>query len=208
MACPGGYDSLASLRHELVRTVRKRRDMWASREEARRSLPWQGKTPGKTGWHAKTIDTYINYAIVPVQTSGKQTYFTLACTKKQEENMYLDDKGVDLTLDALDKISSKMPLHLVLGEVKDFIPQEEHDALASPSASGRKWASVTTIPGVGHLVHAVYDLLAPIVSFESTDSTGTPGGISEHSISFVARNTSKPAEVMSSPAGQLIYTNR
>ncbi|TEB23518.1 alpha/beta-hydrolase [Coprinellus micaceus] len=150
MAFPGGDQFLEELRGRLLHTVRKRRDRWSSREEARMSLPWHGRFPERRCWHPRIVDLYL--ALIPARGSDGDRYFTLACTKAQEANMYLDEKGSPIVLEVLDQVSSRIPLHLVLGEVKNFISAEIHATLASPSPNGRKWASVTTVPGVGHLI--------------------------------------------------------
>lgn len=61
------------------------------------------------------------HAVVPALGSDGERYFTLACTKAQEANMYLDEKGSPILLEVLDQVSSRVPLHLVLGEVKNFM---------------------------------------------------------------------------------------
>jgi hypothetical protein len=61
------------------------------------------------------------HAVIPARGSDGDRYFTLACTKAQEANMYLDEKGSPIVLDVLDQVSSRIPLHLVLGEVKNFM---------------------------------------------------------------------------------------
>ncbi|RXW18397.1 hypothetical protein EST38_g7468 [Candolleomyces aberdarensis] len=65
--------------------------------------------------------------------------------------MYLDERGPNDAVEVLDRISSTLPIHLVLGQVKDYIPTAVHDALTGP-APGRHLASVTLMPDVGHLI--------------------------------------------------------
>lgn len=42
-------------------------------------------------------------------------------------------------------------MHLIIGDVHDAIPREVQDALVDPK-SGRKFASVTRLKNIGHLV--------------------------------------------------------
>lgn len=53
---------------------------------------------------------------------------------------------LDLNRACVDK-----PVHLIIGEVHDAIPREVQDALVDPK-SGRKFASVTRLKNIGHLV--------------------------------------------------------
>ncbi|KAF6754126.1 Alpha/beta hydrolase fold-1 [Ephemerocybe angulata] len=164
-----GDMALQPLRDRLVEQARKRRDKWTSREEARIALHkkcggrrWKGVTRGK--WDERVINSFVEHGLVPKASEGSQndrkktddrngdmTSFVLACTKQQEINMYTDDQGSVAPVEVLDQISSKLPIHLILGELKDYIPAHVHAALVGP-APGRNFASISMMPNVGHLV--------------------------------------------------------
>ncbi|KAK0441252.1 Alpha/beta hydrolase family-domain-containing protein [Desarmillaria tabescens] len=74
-----------------------------------------------------------------------------------------DKEGVSLRCQ-LDKTRKKVPVHIVYGERNDLFTREKQDSLLR----GRKFASVTRIPGAGHLVvqeapDAVGDVLLRIL---------------------------------------------
>ena len=65
--------------------------------------------------------------------------------------MYNDVEGPNKPVEVLDAICHTIPIHLILGEIADYIPRHVHRALVNP-ASGRRFASITAMSGVGHLV--------------------------------------------------------
>ncbi|KAJ3534307.1 hypothetical protein NMY22_g6983 [Coprinellus aureogranulatus] len=158
LVSPGGEELFRPLRTRLVHSSERRRDTWASLEEARQSLPGKARSrtrrDGKREWDERVVDAFLKHGIRPCAKSADNSVtakFTLACTKEQEIVMYRDKRGAEAPVEVLDKISSTLPIHLILGEIKDYVPDEVHKVLTGP-APGRKFASITTLSDVGHLV--------------------------------------------------------
>ncbi|TFK22804.1 hypothetical protein FA15DRAFT_621926 [Coprinopsis marcescibilis] len=162
MVNPGGPDNLDELRTRLVGAARRRKDSWESREAVRRFLRGRvggGDKEGKGKWDERVIEAFSNFGVRAVPPDGstsstgvlRQQKFVLACTRQQEEVMYTDDDGSTAPVEALGRISWRLPVHLILGVVKDFIPAHVHDTLIDP-ASSRRYASIAKISDVGHLI--------------------------------------------------------
>lgn len=171
MVSPGGNQPLEALRARLVLSAKNRRDSWPSRDAARLSLPGKEGIGRKKSWRRvwddRVVDVFIEHGIVAVTEASSLssssfnkpsnddrnddvTCYKLACTKKQEMIMYQDAEGSIRPVQVLDKLSATIPVHLILGEVKDFIPAPVQMALRS--APQRTFASIATLPGVGHLI--------------------------------------------------------
>ena len=148
LVSPGGISQLIDLRVYLVTTTHRRQDTWASRSEAKRHLAETiAKRKGRGKWDDRVLDRFVKYGLVPT-TDGK---VTLACTKEQEVAMYMDLTGPEVPVEVMNRLSGTKPMHLVLGLLHDFMPEQVHKALVDPN-SPRKFASVTYMPNVGHLV--------------------------------------------------------
>ncbi|KAG2014279.1 hypothetical protein CC2G_011112 [Coprinopsis cinerea AmutBmut pab1-1] len=145
MVSPEGIPHLRPLRDILVAAARKRPDTWLTQDDLRRYLKGRKNASGK--WDERVIDAFVKFGV----RQRRDQSWTLACTRQQEEAMYLDTRGPVDPIPVLDRISAHIPIHLVLGGVKDFIPAHVHEALTSPT-SARTYASVTTMPNVGHLI--------------------------------------------------------
>ena len=90
--------------------------------------------------------------------------------------MYRDIEGPTKPVEDLNKICHQIPIHLILGKVDDLMyvnlftsainfiyiyfslisqyfarPTHVHKALVDPN-SGRQYASIAWVPGIGHLV--------------------------------------------------------
>ncbi|KAK0441531.1 Alpha/Beta hydrolase protein [Desarmillaria tabescens] len=123
------------------KTIPRRRDFWVSKDEARAYLkkraPW-------SLWDTRILDVYIEYGIAPHPTK-KGVH--LACTPRHEAMPFITGDSV-VPLTELDKTHKIIPIHLVYGERNDLFTREKQDTLQR----GRTFASVTRIPGAGHLV--------------------------------------------------------
>ncbi|KAG7441877.1 alpha/beta-hydrolase [Guyanagaster necrorhizus] len=124
------------------KTIPRRRDSWSSKAEARAYLkkraPW-------ALWDHRILDIYIEHGIVPHPT--KKGGVSLACTPRHEAMPFITGDSV-VPLTELDKTHKIIPIHLVYGERNDLFTREKQDSLQQ----GRKFASITRIPGAGHLV--------------------------------------------------------
>ncbi|KAK0443841.1 Alpha/Beta hydrolase protein [Armillaria borealis] len=123
------------------KTIPRRRNFWASKDEARvylkKRAPW-------SLWDNRILDIYIEYGTVPHPTKKG---VSLACTPRHEAMPFITGDSV-VPLPELDKTHKIIPIHLVYGERNDLFTREKQDTLQR----GRKFASVTRIPGAGHLV--------------------------------------------------------
>lgn len=161
MVSPAGGDKLAPLRKRLITSARRRRDTWPSRAEALMVLK---NREGTKKWDEGVLRLFVKYAI----REKEDGQFGLACTREQEVTMYSDEAGATEPVHDLDRICHLIPVHLILGKIKDFIPAKVHEALTSPN-SGRVYASITVIEGTGHLIPqekpkelgtVIYDILS------------------------------------------------
>ncbi|KJA16103.1 hypothetical protein HYPSUDRAFT_71621 [Hypholoma sublateritium FD-334 SS-4] len=135
MLSAGGAEHLAPLRNKLVGRARKRTKCWTSLAEARRDYSQRGRHGAK--WDPRVLDLFIR--------------FDISCMREQEVAMYMDTEGAIKPVSILDVICRHIPIHIALGGKSDLIPPHVHPALVDPK-SGRVFASVTTIAGVGHLI--------------------------------------------------------
>ncbi|KDQ62330.1 hypothetical protein JAAARDRAFT_149140 [Jaapia argillacea MUCL 33604] len=152
MLSPAGPEWLYGLRSRLVKYAYERRDVWASREHALESLKKGKRTEI---WHPKVLELFVEFALRSHPGSDHEftpyNGVTLACTREQEAAMYRDVEGPTKPVTDLNEACTRMPVHIVFGDVNDFLPREVHEAVVDPS-SGRRFASITRIPKVGHLV--------------------------------------------------------
>jgi len=157
MISPLGQDSLSRLRKRLIKGAQNRPDTWPDRAAARRSL---ASGNGKN-WDARVLDVYVKHALKDVESPSRSV--TLCCTKMEEAAMYRDAHGPVAPVKDLDVACTKLPIHIVFGQINDFIPKEVQDATIDPS-SPRRFESVSYIQGVGHLVpQQAPDALAELI---------------------------------------------
>ncbi|EKM76093.1 hypothetical protein AGABI1DRAFT_131612 [Agaricus bisporus var. burnettii JB137-S8] len=145
MVSPGGDQPLTELRKRLGRGAERRTSEWSDRETAHKSLV---SHPQVAQWDVRVIKAFVNHAITEKASSNT---VRLACAPEQEKAMYFDIPGATRPVEELTRLCSLLPVHLIIGQDKDFVPKEVHEALVDPS-SGRKFASVTEINEVGHLI--------------------------------------------------------
>ncbi|TFK33681.1 Alpha/Beta hydrolase protein [Crucibulum laeve] len=143
MLSPAGPEHLHDLRILLVKGAERRYDIWPSREVALKSFKTRPRT---MKWDPRVLDLFVQHALRP-HPDG----VTLSCSRQQEIAMYEDREGPTKPVEDMNRSCAKMPVHLVLGSVNDYISPQIHAAFVDPTA-GRRFASVTKIPGVGHLV--------------------------------------------------------
>ncbi|TFK53357.1 alpha/beta-hydrolase [Heliocybe sulcata] len=150
MLSPEGKQPLAQLRERLVRSARARVFFWPTREEAlsfyRRGMERRAREQKARPWHPKVMKLYVDYGIRPCEHG-----FTLACSREEEVGMYEDNEGSTKPVKCLDKACKRLPVHLILGEIDDYIPKSVQEALTRPS-SGRTFTSKSVIPKAGHLI--------------------------------------------------------
>ncbi|KAG7441682.1 alpha/beta-hydrolase [Guyanagaster necrorhizus] len=137
-------------------TIPHRRKTWASRDAVRRDLalraPWRM-------WDSRILDIYIEHGF-----EEDKEGVSLRCRPHHECQPFANQINAVYPIPELDKTRKKVPVHVVYGERNDLFTREKQDSLLR----GRKFASVTRIPGAGHLVvqeapDAVGDVLLSIL---------------------------------------------
>ncbi|KLO13813.1 alpha/beta-hydrolase [Schizopora paradoxa] len=149
MISPLGQESLQPLRTRLVKASQRRPDTWPDRAIAQQSL---AKTNGIL-WDPRVLEVYVKYALKVDEnsTATESTSVSLCCTKFEEAAMYQDVDGPIAPVKDLDEICTRLPIHIIFGQLNDFIPKSVQDSIVDPS-SPRRFESISYIPGVGHLV--------------------------------------------------------
>ncbi|KAJ7576874.1 Alpha/beta hydrolase fold-1 [Mycena floridula] len=152
-------ENLKKLRGLLIKGAYERRDIWPDRNSALETLK-RRERPKR--WDPRILTIFVKHGI---RQHPCEDYagVTLACTRDQEAAMYRDPDGATKPMIDLNKACATRPVHVILGGVHDFMPERTHTALLDPN-SGRKFASVTVVPGVGHLmVQEAPDRLGEII---------------------------------------------
>ncbi|KAK7056620.1 hypothetical protein VNI00_002337 [Paramarasmius palmivorus] len=170
MLSPAGPEHLKKLRLLLIKGAYERRDVWPDRDTAMLTLKKRDRTKK---WDPRILDVFIVSGIgfrgvlsdnsIRFKAHGIRPHpgsfhkenpypgVTLACTRDQEAAMYRDPDGATKPVEPLTQACKEKPVHLILAGVHDFMPKRTQEALLDPK-SGRTFASVTIMPGVGHLV--------------------------------------------------------
>ncbi|KAJ7165670.1 Alpha/beta hydrolase fold-1 [Mycena crocata] len=162
---PAGSHHLSKLRQILVKGAYERRDVWPDRQQAMAALKRRERTKK---WDPRILQIFVEYGILEHPGArypeGAYPGVTLACTRDQEAAMYRDPEGATKPIETLNRFCRTRPVHLILGDIADFVPKRVHKAIAE----GSQWASVTMIKDAGHLIvqetpdrvgKAVYDAL-------------------------------------------------
>ncbi|KAL1741129.1 Alpha/beta hydrolase family-domain-containing protein [Schizophyllum fasciatum] len=116
-----------------------RRDTWRDRRAAEAYFR-------KAPWDQRVAALFVEHGLVADDKSG---VLALACSREQEEDMYMDMYGPTAPLEYLPQMCKDVAVHLVLGGPNDVMAKDLQDALLT----GRiPWASVSRIPRAGHFV--------------------------------------------------------
>ncbi|KAI0667882.1 alpha/beta-hydrolase [Trametes maxima] len=146
------FDANLAEREGALRTmseaISKRRDAWATREEARKyfqkRFPW-------AVWSPRVLDLFVRYGLREVSVpagSATKMQVTLCCTKAQERATYLHVAPHFVVIDTIRNLDPASALHFVLGERVDLIPEYIHQSVIDVG----KVASVQKVPDGGHFV--------------------------------------------------------
>ncbi|KAJ8508417.1 hypothetical protein ONZ45_g9309 [Pleurotus djamor] len=166
MLSPDGRHHLDRLRQVLVASASERRDVWPDREAAKKYLQERMNRPGRVPWDPRVIEVFVKHGLRQHPVTALEASYqgvSLACTRDEEVGMYLDVDGPTLPVSALTEACSRIPVHIAFGTIIDFIPRKVREATIDPQ-SGRKFASISYIEGVGHLVpQAVPEKLAHFI---------------------------------------------
>ncbi|KAL0071034.1 hypothetical protein AAF712_001592 [Marasmius tenuissimus] len=125
----------------------RRKDNWAGREDAlnymKQRAPW-------STWDESVLKLYVEHGL---HATGPDGAVTLKCSKEKESAIYADIDGLQESAEIFEDLCRKVPIHVVWGGKHDFTsfsPQLKADLL-NPD-SGRIAATVTVVPGGGHMV--------------------------------------------------------
>ncbi|KAJ6511479.1 alpha/beta-hydrolase [Mycena vitilis] len=135
----------------VIATVGKKRDIWPTREDARQ---WMSRRHPWKIWKPEVLNRFVEFALRDLPTATypeTQGGVTLCCTRQQEVTGYTYYQDAIDGVDRLTEICAALPVHCIFGEKNDLVAAETQKALVDP-VSGRKFASITRIPGAGHLV--------------------------------------------------------
>ncbi|KAJ6511412.1 alpha/beta-hydrolase [Mycena vitilis] len=135
----------------VIAAVGSKRDTWPTREDARQ---WMARRPPWKYWKPEVLNHFAEFALRDLPTATypeAQSGVTLCCTRQQEVTGYTYYQDAIDGVDRLTELCARLPIHCIFGEKNDLIASETQKALIDP-ASGRKFASITRIPGAGHLV--------------------------------------------------------
>ncbi|GLB40015.1 putative alpha/beta hydrolase family protein [Lyophyllum shimeji] len=147
-----------------------RRDIWASREDAYKSLK---SRPAWKVWDERVLKIFVNDGMRPLPTADypdKTDGVTLKCTRKQETACYRDPHGMERGYHLLGPIARRVPVHMIYGAINDYLPQQVKDDIVQNAAGGlENLASFARVERAGHLViqinpkglaQKIYDALA------------------------------------------------
>ncbi|KAI0061139.1 alpha/beta-hydrolase [Artomyces pyxidatus] len=132
----------------LAKGARRRRDVWASRDEARKIfLERSFKT-----WDPRLVDIYVRYGLrdLPTALHPDKAGVTLKCTKAQEEATYTEAEGRLKATSYLSTFCTLFPTHAIFGAIGDVVPAQNRDYIIDTVAQG-KFKTVHLVQGAGHL---------------------------------------------------------
>ncbi|TFK49390.1 alpha/beta-hydrolase [Heliocybe sulcata] len=125
----------------------KRRDCWASREEAFKSLLPRYRH------EEEVMRAYVEHALrdLPTALYPDKQGVTLKCVKTQELACYRDAQSSALAYTYLKHVCTELPVHFINGAVPDYLPLElKADTVLT--ASNGKYKSWQEVAGAGHMV--------------------------------------------------------
>ncbi|KAJ7594117.1 Alpha/beta hydrolase fold-1 [Mycena floridula] len=128
-----------------------RRDIWASKEEAYQLL--KARRAFKV-WDDRVLRIFTETGLrdLPTLEYPEGQGVTLKCTKKQETACYRDRLGPFGPLRVIGTFAKRMPVHMLYGEINDYLPQAVKDDVVENDVGGiQNLASFRRIPAAGHL---------------------------------------------------------
>ncbi|KAK0200171.1 Alpha/beta hydrolase fold-1 [Desarmillaria ectypa] len=137
-------------------TIPRRRTTWESRDAVRKDL---GRRAPWGIWDRRILDLYVEHGF-----EEDKEGVSLRCRPQHEIQPFINQINAVYPIAELDKTRKKVPVHMVYGERNDLFTREKQESLLR----GRRFASVTRIPGAGHMVvqeapDAVGDVLLRIL---------------------------------------------
>ncbi|KAG5653239.1 hypothetical protein H0H81_001622 [Sphagnurus paluster] len=138
----------------------ERRDTWPNEEAAaaylRRRLPWKS-------WDTRVFDIYIKEGLQTVTTPDGEVV-ALKTSKRQEGLAYPHFTPYIEAAQLFKERCTVIPFHVIFGANIDFVPRYIQESLCDAS-QGRKPASVTKVPGAGHLYNVTVNNTSPSIEY-------------------------------------------
>ncbi|EPQ53626.1 alpha/beta-hydrolase [Gloeophyllum trabeum ATCC 11539] len=124
----------------------KRRDVWASREEAYLALLPRYR------YDRDAMASYVEHALrdLPTALYPDKQGVTLKCTKWQELACYRDYQSNKLAWRYIKDACADLPVHFINGAVHDTLPKELKEDTVVTATAGR-YKSWQEVQGAGHL---------------------------------------------------------
>ncbi|KAF8525823.1 Alpha/beta hydrolase fold-1 [Hysterangium stoloniferum] len=129
----GNFNAMLAVR------AQRRRNYWSSRNEA---IKWSHKQ--QRHWDQQCLSLFSEYGLR--EGNGG---VALSCTGVQEAACY-NVSEQDEVLGILRRICARISIHTIFSEYVDLSPNHEIRENIVDAKQGRKMASVTWMPGVGH----------------------------------------------------------
>ncbi|KAF8346356.1 Alpha/beta hydrolase fold-1 [Amanita rubescens] len=134
-------------------TSEKRRDIWASKQEAYTIM--KSRETWKK-WDDRVLKIYTNYGLRSLPTAAYPDLtegVTLTCTRAQETACYRDALGSSRAYILLRHIVRKVPIHIIYGALNDRVPYAAQDDVVRVATGGARFlASLSRVEDAGHLV--------------------------------------------------------
>ncbi|KAJ6590066.1 Alpha/beta hydrolase family-domain-containing protein [Mycena vulgaris] len=131
-----------------------RRDVWPSRAEAYRLLKARSAW---RAWDDRVLSVFVETGLRPLPTleypDKDKAGVTLKCTRKQETATYRDGLAIDVAYHLMGLTVRRFRTHFIAGAVDDVLSRAtKEDFLANAVGGAHNLASLTRVPGAGHLV--------------------------------------------------------
>ena len=92
----------------------RRRDTWASREDAFNYM--KNRAPWST-WDESVLRLYTEHGM---RTTGTNGAVTLKCSKEMESAIYSDIEGLQESAEIFEELCTAIPIHVIWGGKHDF----------------------------------------------------------------------------------------
>jgi len=131
----------------LTKAIAAQRSQWASRADAygwfASRFPWKG-------WDDRVLRVHVNQGLRLVDENDVRGPVTSKCDKRHEAASYTDFEPTFQAVEQIEKVCREIPIHVIFGAVNDLVPRYSQDCI--DPAKGRHVASVTRVPGAGHMI--------------------------------------------------------
>ncbi|KAF7360387.1 Alpha/beta-hydrolase [Mycena venus] len=129
----------------LQTTIKRQCYIWPSREDARH---WMSRQSPWKDWEPQVLAHFVEFALrdLPTATYPDTSNGVTPCWTQQKE-------VISYALDSTDRITELcgvLPVHCIFGAKNDFAAESQQALI--DLRCGRRMASITRIPGAGHLV--------------------------------------------------------